>query len=113
MKLGAVDFLEKPLEPTALMAAIDHACALRTQPPGSQAPRREAVARVESLSARQRQVLRGIVNGQPNKIIAYEMGLSIRTVEAYRAQMLIKLGARSTAEAVRIALAAGLGANGV
>jgi two-component system response regulator FixJ len=113
MRLGAADFLEKPLEPAALLAAIDYACALRTQPRGPQASRREAVARVESLSGRQRQVLIGIVNGQPNKIIAHEMGLSIRTVEAYRAQVLTKLGARSTAEAVRIALTAGLGTNGV
>jgi two-component system response regulator FixJ len=111
MRLGAADFIEKPYEPAALLAGIDYACALRTQPRGSQSPRREAVARVESLSGQQRQVLSGIVNGQPNKIIAYEMGLSIRTVEAYRAEVLKRLGARSTAEAVRIALAAGLGTN--
>jgi two-component system response regulator FixJ len=53
-------------------------------------------------------VLRGIALGQPNKIIAYELGLSTRTVESYRAQLLDKLDVRSTAEAVRIALRAGL-----
>lgn len=112
MRLGAADFLEKPYAPAALLAGIDYACTLRAQPRASQAVKREAAARLETLSERQRQVLRGIVKGQPNKIIAYELGLSIRTVEAYRAQMLIKLGARSTAEAVRIALAGGLDAGG-
>ena len=53
-------------------------------------------------------MLRGILKGQPNKIIAYELGLSIRTVEAYRAQLLEKLGVRGTAEAVRLAIAAGM-----
>ena len=67
---------------------------------------REARASIDSLSERQRQVLAGVVRGRPNKVIAWELGLSIRTVEAYRAQMLDKLGARGTAEAVRMALAA-------
>ena len=64
--------------------------------------------RSAALSERQRAVLLGILKGQPNKIIAWELGLSIRTVEAYRAQMLTKLGVRGTAEAVRLAMAAGL-----
>lgn len=68
----------------------------------------EAVAKVNSLTKRQVQVLRGIVEGQPNKIIAYELGLSVRTIEAYRAQLLDRLGVRSTAEAVRLAMAAGV-----
>ena len=59
------------------------------------------------MSDRQRDVLRGILRGQANKIIAWELGLSIRTVETYRAQMLEKLGIRGTAEAVRMALDAG------
>jgi two-component system response regulator FixJ len=70
---------------------------------------RDAQVKVASLSERQREVLRGILRGQQNKIIAYELGLSIRTVEAYRAQVLIKLGVRGTAEAVRLAIAAGMG----
>lgn len=59
------------------------------------------------LSKRQRQVLAGIVRGCPNKVIAWELGLSVRTVEAYRAQVFERLGARNTADAVRLALAAG------
>jgi FixJ family two-component response regulator len=68
----------------------------------------KAVAKVNSLTNRQVQVLRGVVGGQPNKIIAYELGLSVRTVETYRAQLLDKLGVRGTAEAVRLAMAAGI-----
>jgi len=71
-------------------------------------PKPEARARVNSLSQRQLQVLRGILKGQANKVIAYELSLSIRTVEAYRAQLLEKLGVRGTAEAVRLAIAAGM-----
>lgn len=66
-----------------------------------------ARARLEALSNRQRQVLAGIVRGCPNKVIAWELGLSVRTVEAYRAQVFERLGARNTADAVRLALAAG------
>jgi two-component system response regulator FixJ len=113
MRLGAADFLEKPYVPEVLLAGIAYACELRARPRASQAARREAAARLATLSERQRQVLQGIVKGKANKIIAYELALSIRTVEAYRAQMLIKLGVRSTAEAVRIALAGGLDAGGV
>lgn len=68
----------------------------------------EAAAKVNSLTRRQVQVLRGIVAGQPNKIIAYQLGLSVRTVEAYRAQLMDKLGVRGTVEAVRLAMAAGI-----
>lgn len=110
IKRGAVDFLRKPYAPAALLAALDAACALRDEPRASEAARREAAALLDSLSPRQRQVLSGIVGGRPNKIIAHELGLSVRTVEAYRAQLLDKLGARGTAEAVRIGLAGGLGA---
>ena len=59
------------------------------------------------LTKRHRQVLAGIVRGCPNKVIAWELGLSVRTVEAYRAQLFERLGARNTADAVRLALAAG------
>jgi two-component system response regulator FixJ len=113
MRLGAADFLEKPYAAEVLLAGIDYACALRARPRASQAARREAAARLDTLSERQRQVLQGIVAGKPNKIMAYELGLSVRTVEAYRAQVLIKLGVRGTAEAVRIALAGGLDAGGI
>jgi two-component system response regulator FixJ len=109
MRLGAVDFLEKPYPPAELLEAIRHACNSPVALPGALPINKQAQAKVATLSARQRAVLLGILKGQPNKIIAWELGLSIRTVEAYRAQMLIKLGVRGTAEAVRMAMAAGMG----
>jgi two-component system response regulator FixJ len=107
MKLGAADFLEKPYPAEALLSAIEK--ALESGPTGKAGVvDAYAAAKVATLSHRQVQVLRGILKGQPNKIIAYELGLSIRTVEAYRAQLLEKLGVRGTAEAVRLAIAAGM-----
>ena len=66
------------------------------------------MARVDNLTSRQRQVLIGILKGLQNKVIAFELDLSIRTVETYRAQLLEKLHVRGTAEAVRLAIDAGL-----
>ena len=108
MRLGSLDFLEKPYQPAALVEAIKHVCA---SPPLMASPKvdEEAREKVARLPPRQREVLHGILKGQQNKIIAYELGLSIRTVEAYRGQLLINLGVRGTAEAVRLALAAGVG----
>jgi len=63
---------------------------------------------VERLTRRQQQVLQGIARGEPNKIIAWKLGLSVRTVESYRAQLLTKLRARNSTDAVRIAIAAGI-----
>lgn len=107
MKLGAADFLEKPYPAQSLLQAIDHAMTARRQQKAG-AVDADAAAKVATLSQRQMQVLRGILKGQPNKIIAYELTLSIRTVEAYRAQLLEKLGVRGTADAVRLAIAAGM-----
>ncbi|HYI63868.1 MAG TPA: response regulator [Allosphingosinicella sp.] len=109
MRLGAVDFLEKPYPPAALLEAIRHACTTPMAVLGATPVNKQAQAKVTALSERQRAVLLGILKGQPNKIIAWELGLSIRTVEAYRAQMMMKLGVRGTAEAVRLAMAAGMG----
>jgi len=107
MKLGAVDVLEKPLPPEALLAAIAHAVAIGPKRKPSTIEH-EAAAKIASLSQRQRQVLQGVLKGKLNKIIAYEIGISVRTVEAYRAQLLTKLSVRGTAEAVRLGLAAGM-----
>ncbi|MBV9883506.1 MAG: response regulator [Sphingomonadaceae bacterium] len=107
MKLGAMDFLEKPYRAKALLAAIRHALMAGPQNAGPPVDA-DAAAKVASLPPRQVQVLEGIVRGLPNKLIAHELDLSIRTVEAYRAQLLERLGARGTAEAVRIAIAAGM-----
>jgi DNA-binding NarL/FixJ family response regulator len=72
-------------------------------------PVEEPAALIGDLSKRQRQVLEGIVRGCANKVIAWELGLSVRTVEAYRAQLFERLGARNAADAVRLAMAAGIG----
>jgi two-component system response regulator FixJ len=108
MKLGAVDVLERPCPPEKLIEAIAHACTQREQSLRDAEARRRAVTRVTSLPRRLRQVLHGIAMGRGNKLIAYELALSIRTVEAYRAQLFVRLGVRSTAEAVRLAVAAGI-----
>jgi two-component system response regulator FixJ len=108
MKLGALDFLEKPASPQTLVAALDQALSHHARRGAQAAAREAACRRLEPLSERQRQVLARMVDGRPNKLIAFELGLSIRTVEAYRAQLLDKLGVRSTAEAVRIAIDAGM-----
>jgi two-component system, LuxR family, response regulator FixJ len=108
MKLGAADVLERPCPPEKLLEAIEHACMLRERSVRAAEATRRAVTRVTSLPLRLRQVLRGIVMGRANKVIAYELALSIRTVEAYRAQLFVRLGVRSTAEAVGIAMAAGI-----
>ena len=108
MKLGAHDFLEKPYAPHDLLKAIDAATAKGRETLEAQAIREKASALVASLTERQIQVLHGIVKGNMNKIIAHELGLSVRTVEAYRSELLDKLGVRGTAEAVRVALAAGM-----
>jgi DNA-binding NarL/FixJ family response regulator len=72
----------------------------------------DAHALLQALPARQRQVLAGIIQGNANKVIAWELGLSIRTVEAYRMQLFARLHARNTAEAIRIALSAGFSGDG-
>jgi FixJ family two-component response regulator len=96
------------LDGRGVLRAIGQGLAART-PDEAKATDPEALARVAELTRRQVQVLRGIVNGKLNKIIAYDLGLSVRTVETYRAQLLEKLGVRTTAGAVRLAMAAGLG----
>jgi two-component system response regulator FixJ len=110
MKLGAYHFMEKPYGAEELLDELGRALASGSERGDALAQRARAIALVDTLSARQRQVLLGILKGLPNKVIAFELGLSIRTIEAYRAQLLEKLGARGTAEAVRIALTAGMSA---
>jgi two-component system response regulator FixJ len=108
MKQGAVDFIEKPFEEQRLVDAVRQALAATT----SQSARDESVAvakaKVAALSPRERQTLEGLVKGQPNKIIAHELGISPRTVEVHRAHLMEKMGADSLPEMVRLALMAGI-----
>lgn len=108
MKAGAVDFIEKPFAQEALLAAVRRAVAQSDQQ-GRQAAEREGeAAKVSSLSARERQVLAGLVAGHPNKVIAYQLQISPRTVEIYRARLMDKMQARSLPELVRMAVTAGV-----
>lgn len=109
MKAGAVDFIEKPFEKSALIASLEEGFARVEQVDRGQLRAREAATRLEVLTPRERDVLNGLVSGLPNKTIAYDLGISARTVEIYRANMMTKLGVRSLSEALRIAFAAGLG----
>ena len=108
MKAGAADFIEKPFDDTVLLGAIRSALDARPAIQGDSAAKSEAEARLAELSPRERDVLRGLVAGKINKVIAHDLGISPRTVEVYRANLMAKTGARSMSELMRIALAAGL-----
>lgn len=110
MKAGAVDFLEKPFEKARLLDAIDAAFARLEDKAGRADRAQDATVAVASLTARERDVLQGLAKGLPNKTIAYDLGISSRTVEVHRANLMSKLKVRSLSEALRIAFAAGLGA---
>lgn len=111
MKGGASDFIEKPFEKDVLMRAIDVAFERLAEGTRGIAAAQDAQVRIAGLTAREQDVLRGLVNGKPNKVIAYDLSISPRTVEVYRANLMSKLGVRSLSDALRIAFAAGL-ANG-
>lgn len=108
MKLGAADFIRKPCPTRHLLGAVAKLTVHVEQARELHCTDRQTILRVEALTGRQRQVLGCIVRGLPNKLIAWELKLSVRTVECYRAELLKRLGVRSIAEAIRIALAAGL-----
>jgi two-component system response regulator FixJ len=108
MKGGAVDFLEKPFEREALIEALDRGFEQLGRGDEALASQHEAARRIGQLSPREQDVLRGLVRGHPNKTIAYDLGISPRTVEVHRANAMSKLGARSLSEALRLAFAAKL-----
>jgi two-component system, LuxR family, response regulator FixJ len=106
MKLGAVDFLEKPFD-DALLASIRTALNRQEQEGSDEAERQQLLERMAALSKRERQVLNGLLQGQPNKIIAFDLGISSRTVEIYRANVMTKMQANTLSELVRMGLVAG------
>lgn len=111
MKAGAIDFLEKPFEKAALLEAVARAFDRIDDGAGEAERAREAAVRIASLTGREQDVLRGLAQGLPNKTIAYDLDISARTVEVHRANMMTKLNVRSLSEALRLAFAAGLGAD--
>ncbi len=108
IKAGAIDFVEKPYDAETLADAIDNAFAHLEQGGEVEARIQKAKAKIALLSPRETDTLKGLIEGQSNKIIAYELDISPRTVEIYRANLMEKLDVRSLSEALRIAFAAGM-----
>jgi two-component system response regulator FixJ len=107
MKLGAFDFIEKPFDDDALLASVRGALGVQEKHSRVESQRQEIESRLTQLSTRERQVLDGLVAGQANKVIAYELGISPRTVEIYRANVMTKMQANSLSDLVRMALVTG------
>ena len=108
MKLGAVDFIEKPFSEETLLACFGNAFALLEERGEASRRRRDARERVGLLTGRETDVLRGLLAGDANKRLATRLGISLRTVEMHRGNMMERLGVDSLAQAPRLALEAGL-----
>ncbi|HZF95065.1 MAG TPA: response regulator transcription factor [Allosphingosinicella sp.] len=106
MKAGAVDFIEKPFEKAGLLSALEAGRARLDQAERAKDRAGEAAIRLQALTPRERDVLDGLAQGLPNKTIGYDLGISPRTVEIHRANLMTKLGVKSLSEALRIAFAA-------
>jgi two-component system response regulator FixJ len=108
MKFGADDFLEKPFDDEALLAVVRAALDRSSSDGKRNAEISEITDKLGSLSARERQVLEGLVGGKANKVIAFDLGISPRTVEIYRANVMTKMAAGSLSDLVRMAMVAGI-----
>lgn len=108
MKLGAVDFLEKPFDDDQLLAALKSALNQDADQAERKAELSEIHDKLAVLSNRERQVLDGLVAGNANKTIAFDLGISPRTVEIYRANLMTKMAANSLSDLVRMAMMAGI-----
>ncbi len=109
MKAGAVDFIEKPFEEEAILTAVRRALEQGSDENGDEIV---VAAKLATLSERERQVLEGLVAGHPNKAIAHELGISPRTVEVYRANLMAKMQAKSLSELIRMAILANVRPSG-
>jgi two-component system, LuxR family, response regulator FixJ len=108
MKLGARDFIEKPFDDDLLLGAIRSALDDEDRQVQRDEERRGLIERFSSLTNREQDVLQGLVAGKPNKIVAFDLGISPRTIEIYRANVMTKMRAGSLSELVRMAIVAGL-----
>jgi two-component system response regulator FixJ len=107
MRCGAVDFLEKPFDDDVLLTSVRSALNRSEESAAIESERADIRARIAALTQRERDVLEGLVAGHPNKIIAFKLEISPRTVEIYRANLMTKMKAGSLSELVRMALVAG------
>jgi two-component system, LuxR family, response regulator FixJ len=108
MKIGAAEFLEKPFDDEVLLNAVRSALNRQNTNSKRQAKRADIDRRLAALSSRERDVLQGLVSGLANKQIAFNLGISPRTVEIYRANLMTKMEASSLSDLVRMALLAGV-----
>jgi two-component system response regulator FixJ len=110
MRAGAKDFIEKPFTDEAILTGIRIGLAHRPKPGIADDAKQAILERLKSLSPREREVLDGMVAGHPNKVIAFNLSLSPRTVEIHRARVMDKMQARSLSELVRLAISSGIAA---
>ena len=108
MKAGAIDFFEKPFDDNLLLASVKSALGRAEQNAHREAERAQLLENLASLSTREREVLEGLVAGKANKVIAFDLSISPRTVEIYRANVMTKMAARSLSDLVRMALVSGI-----
>jgi two-component system response regulator FixJ len=108
MKIGAADFLEKPFDDDHLLAAVHNALDREADQVKRKAQVSDIQDKLAALSNRERQVLEGLVAGNANKTIAFDLGISPRTVEIYRANLMTKMAANSLSDLVRMAMVAGI-----
>ena len=108
MKIGAVDFLEKPFDDDTLLDAVRASLTRTADTAQRNAELTEIHDKLAALSNRERQVLEGLVAGKANKVIAFDLGISPRTVEIYRANLMTKMTANSLSDLVRMAMTAGI-----
>lgn len=109
MKAGAADFIEKPFDDELIMAAIRKAISEQSGTTYARAQKQQVTERITTLSVREREVMEALVEGKANKAIAFDLGISARTVEVYRANAMMKMHAKTLSDLVRMATIAQLG----
>jgi two-component system response regulator FixJ len=109
MKAGAADFIEKPFDDETILSSIRKSLAEKTDDDKLQTERSEVIERIELLSAREREVVDGLIAGKANKVIAFDLEISPRTVEVYRANAMMKMQAKSLSDLVRMMTIAKIG----